>query len=151
MNQRKNMVDGLELRDESQNKLGRQPIPASSFVHRLIFVLSVESQGVTGGMNHAPAILPPAICHWSRLLISPTKPFGDGPVNKKGFADDLAAGEISPKTRIRAVHGIIAHYKIMICLHLKFMTRFQCSDQGMTAILIILVTENPGSRPHTGK
>jgi hypothetical protein len=73
MNQRKNMVDGLELRVESQNKLGRQPIPASSFVHRLIFVLSVESQGVTGGMNHAPPILPPAICHWSRFIDFPNQ------------------------------------------------------------------------------
>jgi len=73
MNQCKNMVDGLKLRVESQNKLGRQPIPASSFVHRLIFVLSVESQGVTGGMNHAAGILPPAICHWSRLLIIPNQ------------------------------------------------------------------------------
>ena len=128
MNQRKIMVDGLELRVESQNKLGRQPIPASSFVHRLIFVLSVESQGVTGGMNHAPAILPPAICHWSRLLISPTKPFGDGPVNEEGFADATRCREITPKPRVQTVHGIVAHDKKMIGGHLKFTTRSQFPD-----------------------
>jgi len=34
--------------------------------------------------------------------------------DKKGFADHIFTWEISPCTRVRAIHGVVAHYDVMI-------------------------------------
>ncbi len=54
------------------------------------------------------------------LARPPTKSLGDGPIYKPAFPNHVFLGNITPGSRIRAVHGVITHRQVMVGCHLVF-------------------------------